>query len=125
MKINFRLLIGILAFAGLTVLNFTQSETCFVNKALASSSSVSSDGDESSSGSTSSTTSSTTSNSTSSSSSSSSSKPYCHSGGPGSRSCSIQAGTSLGSFGVSGGCGVECDSGYYSCCGLSCTCVKM
>lgn len=31
--------VGILAFVGLAVLNFTQSESCFVSKALASSSS--------------------------------------------------------------------------------------
>ena len=34
--------VGILAFVGLAVLNFTQSESCFVSKALASSSGSSS-----------------------------------------------------------------------------------
>ncbi len=50
--------------------------------------------------------------------------PYCYNGGPGSNSCSIDAGISIAGYGVSGACSVSCNSGYYSCCGIRCTCEK-
>lgn len=45
-----KLSVGVLAFVGLAALNFTQSESCFVSKALASSSSGVSGGSGSSGG---------------------------------------------------------------------------
>lgn len=50
--------------------------------------------------------------------------PFCHSGGKGSSQCSIDAGTEILGYGVSMGCSVTCNSGYYACCGLRCTCKK-
>lgn len=50
--------------------------------------------------------------------------PYCHSGGKNSSQCSIDAGITILGFGVSIGCSVTCNSGYYACCGLRCTCKK-
>jgi hypothetical protein len=49
---------------------------------------------------------------------------YCWSGGPGSNACSIDAGIDIMGFGVSAACSVSCDSGYYACCGLRCTCKR-
>lgn len=49
-------------------------------------------------------------------------KPFCYSGGPGSISCSIEAGISIVGYGISGGCSVACRDGYYACCTLRCTC---
>lgn len=46
----------------------------------------------------------------------------CYNGGPGSTSCSIEAGIQIAGYGVSGGGSVSCESGMYACCGLSCTC---
>lgn len=40
----------------------------------------------------------------------------------GSRKCSIEAGTEILGYGVSAGCSVECDPGYYACCGFRCVC---
>lgn len=48
----------------------------------------------------------------------------CHSGGPGSTQCSINAGTTIIGVGVSAGCSVTCGAGYYACCGLTCTCIQ-
>lgn len=50
--------------------------------------------------------------------------PVCYNGGPGSTSCSIGAGISIGQGGVSGDCSVSCQDGYYACCGIRCTCKK-
>ena len=50
--------------------------------------------------------------------------PSCYSGGLGARSCSISAGTNIAGMGVSAGCSVTCDEGYYACCSLQCTCVN-
>lgn len=50
--------------------------------------------------------------------------PVCYNGGPGSKSCSIGAGISIGQAGMSGNCSVSCQDGYYSCCGIRCTCKK-
>ena len=46
----------------------------------------------------------------------------CYNGGPGSTSCSIEVGVDAFGGGVSTGCQVSCESGYYACCGLRCTC---
>lgn len=48
-------------------------------------------------------------------------KKYCHSGGIAASQCSIEGGISLDA-GISGGCSVTCNSGYYACCDLHCTC---
>lgn len=48
--------------------------------------------------------------------------PVCYNGGVGSNQCSIDAGISIAGYGVSTACSVTCDPGYYSCCGLRCTC---
>lgn len=50
--------------------------------------------------------------------------PYCHSGGSGSNSCSIDGGITIAGYGVSTACSVSCNSGYYACCGIRCTCKK-
>lgn len=50
--------------------------------------------------------------------------PYCHNGGPGSNACSIDGGIEIMGQGVSASCSVQCNTGYYACCGLRCTCVK-
>lgn len=50
--------------------------------------------------------------------------PFCYSGGPGSNSCSIDAGIEILGVGVAGGCSVSCNSGYYACCSLRCTCIN-
>lgn len=49
-------------------------------------------------------------------------KPFCYSGGPGSISCSIEAGINIAGYGLSGGCSVACRDGFYACCTLRCTC---
>lgn len=49
---------------------------------------------------------------------------YCHNGGEGSISCSIDAGVEIKIGGVSAGCSVSCTDGYYACCSLRCTCEK-
>lgn len=49
---------------------------------------------------------------------------YCHNGGPGSTSCSIEAGIDLMGSGTSVGCSVSCKENYYSCCSLRCICCK-
>lgn len=49
---------------------------------------------------------------------------YCYNGGPGSSSCTIDGGIDIAGFGVSAACSVSCNSGYYACCTLRCTCVK-
>ena len=49
---------------------------------------------------------------------------YCYAGGVGSTSCSIDAGIEILGVGVAGGCSVSCNSGYYACCSLRCTCIK-
>lgn len=46
----------------------------------------------------------------------------CWNGGVGSRKCSIEAGTEILGYGLSAGCSVECDPGYYACCGFRCVC---
>lgn len=66
----------------------------------------------------------TNSNSNSNSNTNSSNHPYCYSGGPGSISCSINAGTNIAGYGVAAGCSVSCKSGTYACCSLRCTCVN-
>jgi len=66
----------------------------------------------------------TNSNSNSNSNSNTNGKPFCYNGGPGSSSCSIDAGISISGYGMTGGCSVSCQSGYYACCTLRCTCVK-
>lgn len=48
----------------------------------------------------------------------------CHNGGPGASACSIAKGITISGFGVTKGCSVACNSGYYACCGMQCTCVK-
>lgn len=48
----------------------------------------------------------------------------CYNGGPGSTSCTIEAGVDAFGGGVSTGCQVSCESGYYACCGLRCTCKR-
>lgn len=48
----------------------------------------------------------------------------CVSGGKGATACSITAGTTVVGVGLSGGCSVSCDSGYYACCGINCTCER-
>ena len=50
--------------------------------------------------------------------------PYCYNGGEGSTSCSIEGGLSILEYGVSAGCSVSCEDGYYACCGIRCTCKK-
>ena len=50
---------------------------------------------------------------------------FCYSGGVGSGSCSIDAGTDILGSGISGGCSVSCNSGYYACCSLRCVCHKI
>lgn len=50
--------------------------------------------------------------------------PICVTGGVGSTQCSIEGGASVSGYGVSIGCSVSCGEGYYSCCGLRCTCKK-
>lgn len=50
--------------------------------------------------------------------------PYCHSGGPGAKDCSITAGTNIAGIGISGGCSVSCGGNTYACCSLRCTCVS-
>lgn len=50
--------------------------------------------------------------------------PYCYSGGKGSNSCSIDGGITIAGYGVSTACSVSCNSGYYACCGIRCTCKK-
>lgn len=49
---------------------------------------------------------------------------YCYSGGPGSNSCSIAAGIEILGCGVTEGCSVSCNDGYYACCVLQCTCIE-
>lgn len=49
---------------------------------------------------------------------------FCYSGGKGSTACSIEAGTEIKGFGVSAGCSVSCENGYYACCSLRCVCHK-
>lgn len=49
---------------------------------------------------------------------------YCHNGGRGSVSCSIDAGVEIKGVGVSAGCSVSCKDGYYACCSLRCKCDK-
>lgn len=46
----------------------------------------------------------------------------CITGGPGSTSCSIEAGIEILGCGVSVGGSVSCSSGKYACCGLGCNC---
>lgn len=48
----------------------------------------------------------------------------CVSGGWHSTSCSIEKGTTIVNVGISTGCSVSCESGYYACCGIKCTCKK-
>ena len=47
----------------------------------------------------------------------------CHSGGPGSKACTIDASFHACIGGAGGGCHIECNQGYYSCCGFSCRCI--
>ncbi len=49
---------------------------------------------------------------------------YCHSGGPGSKACSIAAGIEIFGCGVTEGCSVDCYDGYYACCALQCVCIE-
>lgn len=58
-------------------------------------------------------------------SSSGSFNPVCINGGVGSTQCSIDGGISVAGYGVSSACSVSCGAGYYSCCGLRCTCKKI
>ena len=51
-------------------------------------------------------------------------QPYCHSGGPGASSCTINAGTVIIGYGVATGCDTSCPDGTYACCSLKCTCEK-
>ena len=53
----------------------------------------------------------------------SSSDPYCYSGGRSASRCSVNAGTEIAGFGVSGGCSVACREGSYACCTIRCECV--
>ena len=50
-------------------------------------------------------------------------EPTCHSGGRGASSCSIEAGIQL-EAGMSGGCSVTCNAGFYACCDFHCTCLE-
>ena len=50
--------------------------------------------------------------------------PLCYNGGVGSLSCSIGTGIEISTFGISLECSVSCDSGYYACCGIRCTCKR-
>ena len=50
--------------------------------------------------------------------------PFCYNGGEGSSGCSISGGITILSYGVSAQCSVTCNSGYYACCGVRCTCKK-
>lgn len=49
----------------------------------------------------------------------------CFHGGEGSNSCSISAGLTILGQGVTTGCQVSCYEGYYACCSVQCTCVKI
>ena len=51
--------------------------------------------------------------------------PYCHNGGLGADSCSIGGGVDIAGYGVSLECSVSCNSGFYACCGIRCTCKKV
>lgn len=50
---------------------------------------------------------------------------FCYSGGKGSKSCSIEGGIEILGCGITLGCSVECDIGFYSCCGIRCTCERI
>lgn len=50
---------------------------------------------------------------------------YCYNGGEGSTSCSINAGIEIKGGGVTTGCSVSCEVGFYSCCRLRCTCKRI
>ncbi len=50
--------------------------------------------------------------------------PFCYNGGVGASQCSIEGGITILNFGVSANCSVTCNSGYYACCGIRCTCKK-
>lgn len=52
------------------------------------------------------------------------SNPKCYNGGPGSNACSIDGGIDIMGQGISASCSVQCNTGYYACCGLRCTCIK-
>jgi hypothetical protein len=49
---------------------------------------------------------------------------YCYNGGRGATSCSISGGIDIKGGGVSASCDVSCQTGYYACCGIRCTCEK-
>jgi len=51
--------------------------------------------------------------------------PICHNGGFGANSCSIGGGIDIAGYGVSLECSVSCNSGFYACCGIRCTCKKV
>lgn len=46
----------------------------------------------------------------------------CYNGGRGARACSIAGGIEVVKGGFSAECSVECDPGYYACCGIHCRC---
>jgi hypothetical protein len=50
--------------------------------------------------------------------------PVCINGGAGASQCSIGASVEIAGYGFSGDCSVTCNSGYYACCGIRCTCKK-
>ncbi len=49
---------------------------------------------------------------------------YCYNGGRGATSCSISGGIDIKGGGASAACDVSCQTGYYACCGIRCTCEK-
>ena len=50
---------------------------------------------------------------------------YCYNGGRGATSCSISGGIDIKGGGASAACDVSCQTGYYACCGIRCTCRKI
>ena len=48
--------------------------------------------------------------------------PYCLHGGVGAAACSIAGGIEILGYVASVDCSVTCNSGYYACCGIRCTC---
>lgn len=49
---------------------------------------------------------------------------YCYNGGRGATSCFISGGIDIKGGGASAACDVSCQTGYYACCGIRCTCEK-